>query len=83
MSKFAQIGLLAALIASVAGHTQVEKFEAGGKTYDGYRQGTKKDPGNQSPAWWTGQGWGLQPVYGSKLSHPYVSSSIPPPMSIC
>jgi len=72
MSKIFQTGLVAALIASVAGHTAVEKFEAGGKTYAGFYQASKKDPGNQSPAWWTNQGWGYQPVFGSKLSHPYV-----------
>lgn len=51
MSKIFQIGLVAALIAGVAGHTAVEKFEAGGKSYAGFRQSSKKDPGNQSPAW--------------------------------
>jgi cellulase len=70
MSNIFRIGLVAVLIASVAGHTAVEKFEAGGKTYDGFRQGYKKDPGNKSPAWWTNQGWGWQPVLGDKLSHP-------------
>jgi hypothetical protein len=69
MSKIFQTGaLLAALISSVAGHTSVEKFEAGGKTYDGFRQASKQDPGNKSPAWWTNQGWGYQPVMGSKLN---------------
>lgn len=75
MSKIFQTGLLAVLIASVAGHTSVEKFEAGGNTYPGFRQASKQDPQkldpkNKSPAWWTNQGWGYQPVYGSKLSHP-------------
>lgn len=70
MSKIFQTGLLAALIASVSGHTAVEKFEAGGKTYAGFRQASKQDPGNQSPAWWTNQGWGYQPVFGDKLAHP-------------
>jgi cellulase len=73
MSKIFQTGaLLAALIASVAGHTSVEKFEAGGKTYEGFRQASKQDPGNKSPAWWTNQGWGYQPVMGDKLGHPDV-----------
>ncbi|KAF3031965.1 hypothetical protein E8E11_001617 [Didymella keratinophila] len=62
--------LVAALISIVAGHTSVEKFEAGGKTYEGFRQASKQDPGNKSPAWWTNQGWGYQPIYGDKLSHP-------------
>jgi cellulase len=71
MSKIYQTGaLLAALIATVAGHTSVEKFEAGGKTYDGFRAASKQDPGNKSPAWWTNQGWGYQPVMGDKISHP-------------
>ncbi|KAH8712108.1 glycoside hydrolase [Phaeosphaeriaceae sp. PMI808] len=77
MSKIFQTStLLMALIASVSGHTAVEKFEAGGKTYEGFRQASKKDPGNQSPAWWTGQGWGYQPVFGSKLSHPDIIAHI-------
>ncbi|KAF5844502.1 hypothetical protein GGP41_007531 [Bipolaris sorokiniana] len=64
MSKiFQTTALVAALISSVAGHTSVEKFEAGGKTYEGYRQASKVDPGNQSPAWWTAQGWGYQPFF--------------------
>ncbi|KAL6708205.1 hypothetical protein ACN47E_003389 [Coniothyrium glycines] len=71
MSKIFQTGaILAALIASVSGHTSVEKLEAGGKTYEGFRQASKVDPGNQSPAWWTNQGWGYQPVFGDKLNHP-------------
>ncbi|KAH7093673.1 glycoside hydrolase [Paraphoma chrysanthemicola] len=71
MSKiFQTIGLLAALATGVSGHTSVEKFEAGGKTYEGFRQASKQDPGNQSPAWWTNQGWGYQPVFGDKLAHP-------------
>jgi cellulase len=71
MSKIFQTGaLLAALIAGVAGHTSVEKFEAGGKTYDGFYQGSKQDPGNKSPAWWTNQGWGYQPIYGNQLQSP-------------
>jgi len=69
MSKIFQTGaLVAALIATVAGHTSVEQFEAGGKTYPGFRQASKQDPGNKSPAWWTNQGWGYQPIYGDKLS---------------
>jgi cellulase len=70
MSKIFQIGALAALIAGVAGHTAVEKFEAGGKTYEGYYQGSKKDPGNKSPAWWTAQSWGYQPITGAELQNP-------------
>ncbi|KAF2024304.1 hypothetical protein EK21DRAFT_104756 [Setomelanomma holmii] len=77
MSKiFQTAGLLAALIASVSGHTSVEQFEAGGKTYEGFRQASKQDPGNQSPAWWTNQGWGYQPVYGDKLAHPDIIAHI-------
>lgn len=76
MSKIFQTGLVAALIASVAGHTSVEKFEAGGRSYEGFRQASKTDPGNQSPAWWTNQGWGYQPVYGDKLSHPDIIGHI-------
>lgn len=74
MSKIFQTGLIAALIASAAGHTSVEKFEAGGKTYEGFRQASKQDPGNQSPAWWTNQQWGYKPVFGDKLNHPCVYS---------
>jgi cellulase len=71
MSKLFQTSaLLAALVAGVAGHTSVEKFEAGGKTYDGFYQSSKQDPGNKSPAWWTNQGWGYQPIYGSQLQSP-------------
>ncbi|RMZ73225.1 glycoside hydrolase family 61 [Pyrenophora seminiperda CCB06] len=71
MSKIFQTGaLLAALISTAAGHTAVEKFECGGKTYDGYYQGSKVDPGNQSPAWWTNQGWGYQPIYGDQINSP-------------
>lgn len=71
MSKIVQTSaLVAALISAVAGHTAVEKFEAGGKTYEGYRQASKQDPGNQSPAWWTNQGWGYQPIYGDQINHP-------------
>ncbi|KAH7553275.1 glycoside hydrolase [Bipolaris maydis] len=71
MSKiFQTTAFVAALISTVAGHTSVEKFEAGGKTYEGYRQASKVDPGNQSPAWWTAQGWGYQPIYGDKIAHP-------------
>lgn len=77
MSKIFQTSaLLAALISSVAGHTSVEQFEAGGKTYEGFRQASKQDPGNQSPAWWTNQGWGYQPVYGDKLAHPDIIAHI-------
>jgi cellulase len=71
MSKIFQTAtLLAALVATVSGHTAVEKFEAGGKTYEGFRQASKVDPKNQSPAWWTNQGWGWQPVFGDKINHP-------------
>jgi hypothetical protein len=76
MSKIFQTGALAAaLISAVAGHTCVEKFEVGGKTYDGFYQGSKTDPGNKSPAWWTNQGWGYQPIYGNKLNQ-YVYTTL-------
>jgi cellulase len=69
MSNIFKTGaLIAALIATVAGHTSVEEFEAGGKTYPGFRQASKQDPGNKSPAWWTNQGWGYQPVMGDKIN---------------
>jgi 2-methylcitrate dehydratase PrpD len=71
MSKIMQAGaLLAAIFSTATAHTSVEKFEAGGKTYAGFRAASKQDPGNQSPAWWTNQGWGYQPVMGSKINHP-------------
>jgi cellulase len=77
MSKIFQTGaLLAALIATVAGHTSVEEFEAGGKTYPGFRQESKQDPGNKSPAWWTNQGWGYQPVMGTKIAHPDIIAHV-------
>jgi hypothetical protein len=77
MSKIFQTGaLMAALISSVSGHTYVEKFEVGGVPYEGFYQGSKQDPGNKSPAWWTNQGWGFQPVMGSKLSHPDIIGMI-------
>lgn len=77
MSKIFQTGaLLAALVASVSGHTSVEKFEANGKTYEGFRQASKQDPRNQSPAWWTNQGWGYQPVFGDKLNHPDIIAHV-------
>jgi len=77
MSKlFQTTALLAALVATVSGHTAVEKFEAGGKTYEGFRQASKQDPGNQSPAWWTNQGWGWQPVMGNKLNHPDIIAHV-------
>jgi cellulase len=65
---FKTSALIAALIATVAGHTAVEEFEAGGKTYPGFYQGSKVDPGNQSPAWWTNQGWGYQPIMGDEIN---------------
>lgn len=69
MSKIIQTSaLLAALVATVAGHTAVKTFEANGVSYPGYYQGSKVDPGNKSPAWWTNQGWGYAPVYGSSLN---------------
>lgn len=69
MSKIFQTGaLLAALFATASAHTSVEKFEAGGKTYEGFRAASKQDPGNQSPAWWTNQGWGYQPIYGDEIN---------------
>jgi hypothetical protein len=43
------------------------------KAYEGYYQGGEQggeliDPGNKSPAWWTNQGWGYQPVMGSSIN---------------
>jgi cellulase len=71
MSVFIYTGaLLATLLSTVVAHTSVEQFEAGGKTYPGFRAASKQDPKNQSPAWWTNQGWGYQPVTGDKLNHP-------------
>jgi cellulase len=76
MSKLIQLGaLLAALSSIVSGHTYVEFFEMGGGKWPGYRQPSSEknspvDPGNDSPAWWTDQGEGYQPVYGDKLNHP-------------
>jgi len=71
MSKLFQIGALLAALSSVAsGHTYVEFFEMGGTKYPGYYQESKIDPKNDSPAWWTAQGWGLQPVFGDKLNDP-------------
>ncbi|KAF2789734.1 lytic polysaccharide monooxygenase [Melanomma pulvis-pyrius CBS 109.77] len=77
MSKITNtFALVAALISSVAGHTAVEEFEAGGVTYPGFYQGSKQDPGNNSPAWWTNQQWGYQPVYGDKINHPDIIAHI-------
>jgi len=78
MSKFTTttVALLAALVSNVASHTAVEEFEVGGKTYEGFYQGEKTDPGNNSPAWWTNQGWGYQPVYGDKINHPDIIAHI-------
>jgi cellulase len=71
MSKILQTGaLLAAFLSFVAGHTAVEKFEAGGVSYDGFRAASKADGSDNSPAWWTNQGWGYQPVMGDKLNDP-------------
>lgn len=70
MSQILQTLAFLAAFSTVTAHTSVEKFEAGGKTYDGFRAAYKQDPGNRSPAWWTNQGWGYQPVMGSKLNHP-------------
>ena len=78
MTKIISTGaLLAALVSTVAGHTSVEKFTAGGKTYDGFRQESKIDPKNNSPAWFTNQGWGYQPVFGDKINHPGMSGVLP------
>ncbi|KAF2189406.1 lytic polysaccharide monooxygenase [Zopfia rhizophila CBS 207.26] len=77
MSKIFTTGaLFAAILSSVSGHTAVEKAKIGGKTYEGFRQGSKQDPGNQSPAWWTNQGWGWQPVMGDKINHPDIIAHI-------
>jgi len=69
MSKITNaLALVAALLVSnVAGHTAVEEFTADDVTYPGYYQGSKVDPGNKSPAWWTNQGWGYQPIMGNEL----------------
>lgn len=65
------IALVAALlVSSASAHTYVEKFTANGRTYKGFYQGSNVDPQNRSPAWWTNQGYGLQPVYGNELSAP-------------
>lgn len=65
------IALVAALlVSSASAHTYVEKFTANSKSYHGFYQGSKVDPKNTSPAWWTNQGWGQQPVYGNELSSP-------------
>jgi cellulase len=65
------LALVAALlISSASAHTAVEEFTANGVSYPGYYQGSKVDPNNQSPAWWTNQGWGYQPIYGSDINSP-------------
>ncbi|KAF2266068.1 hypothetical protein CC78DRAFT_492479 [Lojkania enalia] len=77
MSKIFVTGaLFAALFSQAAGHTSVEKAKIGGKVYEGFRQGSKQDPGNQSPAWWTNQGWGYDPVFGDKINHPDIIAHI-------
>jgi len=69
MSKITNtLAAVAALVASATAHTAVEKFTIGGVEYPGYYQGGKTDPGNNSPAWWTEQGWGYQPVYGDSIN---------------
>lgn len=71
MTKFiATAALFAALVSQAAGHTAVTEFEANGKKYPGFRQASKQDPGNKSPAWWTNQGWGWTPIFGDKINHP-------------
>ncbi|KAF2021655.1 lytic polysaccharide monooxygenase [Aaosphaeria arxii CBS 175.79] len=71
MSKiFATVGVFAALFSQAATHTAVIEFEANGNKYPGFRQASKMDPGNNSPAWWTAQGWGWDPVMGANISHP-------------
>jgi hypothetical protein len=47
-----------------------------GNTYTGFYEGFKHDPGNQSPAWWTNQGWGYAPVYGSAMNSPDIIAHI-------
>ena len=69
MSKI--ISILAAsatLLNTATAHTAVEKFVIGGVEYPGFYQGSKQDPGDQSPAWWTEQGWGYQPIYGDAIN---------------
>jgi cellulase len=69
MSKITNtLAAAAALFATATAHTAVEKFVIGGVEYPGFYQGSKQDPGNKSPAWWTEQGWGYQPVYGDAIN---------------
>ncbi|KAF2655740.1 lytic polysaccharide monooxygenase [Lophiostoma macrostomum CBS 122681] len=77
MSKiFATGAVLAAIFSQVAGHTYVEEWDVGGQTYPGFYLDSKHDPGNKSPAWWTNQGWGYQPVYGSSINKPDIIAHI-------
>jgi cellulase len=76
-SKFTiTTALVAALTGTATGHTLVEKWTIGGKTYDGFQRGSKGDPGNKSPAWWTNQGWGYTPVKGNDLNNPNIIAHI-------
>ncbi|KAF2708144.1 lytic polysaccharide monooxygenase [Pleomassaria siparia CBS 279.74] len=69
MSKMTNsLALVAALIATASAHTAVKEFTANGVSYEGYYQGSKVDPNNNSPAWWTNQGWGYQPIMGSAIN---------------
>ncbi|CAI6332030.1 unnamed protein product [Periconia digitata] len=61
--------LLAALVTSVAGHTDVTEVTIGGKTYKGFYGASKAECKSDSPAWCTNQGWGHQPVMGDKINH--------------
>ncbi|KAF2638618.1 glycoside hydrolase [Massarina eburnea CBS 473.64] len=65
-----QGALLAALVSSVAGHTDVTSVQIGGKTYKGFYAASKASCATDSPAWCTNQGWGHQPVMGDKINHP-------------
>jgi len=50
-SKFATTSaLLAVLAASATGHTLVEEWTIGGKTYGGFQRSSKGDPGTKLPA---------------------------------
>jgi cellulase len=71
LSKIAStIALGATLIATVSAHTNVDEWVVGGKTYKGYYQSGFGDPHNDSPAWWTSQGEGHDPVMGAQIRTP-------------
>jgi cellulase len=71
MSKItSSLAVIAALFTTASAHTRAKTWKINGKDYPGYYQGTKVDPKVVSPAWWTAQGWGLQPIYGNQISSP-------------